>query len=140
MYTFLDEKNLCGKDEKKFFYLEGLIMTNFLKKKCVPCEKGTPPVVGKDLEMMFEELGGGWKLVNDHHLEKEFPFKDFAEALTFTNQVGALAEKEGHHPDIHLTWGKVRLIIWTHKINGLSENDFILAAKCDEIMLQKQSA
>lgn len=81
----------------------------------------------------MEDLKGDWKVVNEHHLEKEYQFKDFKEALDFTNQIGALAEEEGHHPDIHLGWGKVRIALWTHKINGLSENDFILAAKISRL-------
>jgi 4a-hydroxytetrahydrobiopterin dehydratase len=100
-------------------------------KKCVPCAEGVPPLKGEKLQILFKELGNNWKLINDHHLEKEYTFPDFRKALSFTNRVGELAEKEGHHPDIHLAWGKVKLEIWTHKINGLSESDFILAAKCD---------
>jgi len=70
-------------------------------------------------------------VVDEQHLEKEYRFKDFRTALTFTNRIGELAEAQGHHPDIYLSWGKVRLAIWTHKINGLTESDFILAAKAD---------
>jgi 4a-hydroxytetrahydrobiopterin dehydratase len=103
------------------------------QKKCVPCSKTTPPLKGKQLKSLSEQLGSGWKVINEHHLEKEYPFKDFKQALAFTNKVGALAEQEGHHPDIYLSWGLVKILLWTHKINGLSENDFILAAKCDLI-------
>jgi 4a-hydroxytetrahydrobiopterin dehydratase len=78
-------------------------------------------------------LGGGWRVVSNHHLEKEYEFPDFVKALDFTNRVGEVAEREGHHPDIHLSWGKVRLDIWTHKIDGLTESDFVLAAKADTI-------
>jgi len=84
--------------------------------------------------MMAKGISQEWKVVGEHHLEREFKFKDFAAALAFTNKVGALAEAEGHHPDICLSWGKVKVIIWTHKINGLHENDFILAAKIDGII------
>lgn len=90
-----------------------------------------PPLRGDKLSAMQKELGGNWKVVDDHHLEKEFAFKNFREALTFTNKVGELAEKENHHPDIYLAWGKVRITLWTHKIDGLSESDFIFAAKMD---------
>jgi 4a-hydroxytetrahydrobiopterin dehydratase len=76
--------------------------------------------------------------VEEHHLEKEYLFPDFAQALAFTNQVGAIAEENGHHPDIFLAYGKVKIQLWTHKINGLSESDFVLAAKCDEILAQKK--
>jgi len=78
-------------------------------------------------------MGGGWNVVREHHLEKEFPFPDFAGALAFTNRVGALAEEQGHHPDIYLAWGKVRITIWTHKIDGLTRSDFVLAAKIDRL-------
>ena len=78
-------------------------------------------------------LGGGWQVVNEHHLEKEYKFKDFREALAFTNKIGELAEAQGHHPDIYLAWGKVKVTIWTHKIDGLTESDFVLAAKADRL-------
>jgi 4a-hydroxytetrahydrobiopterin dehydratase len=80
---------------------------------------------------MHEQLGNDWKVIDEHHLEKEYRFKNFREALDFTNRVGELAESVGHHPDIFLAWGKVRLTVWTHKIGGLSESDFIFAAKAD---------
>lgn len=80
-----------------------------------------------------EKLGGGWQVIEEHHLEKEFTFKDFRGALDFTNRVGELAETQGHHPDIYLAWGKVRIQIWTHKIFGLTESDFVLAAKIGRI-------
>ncbi len=103
------------------------------KKSCVSCEKGVPPLQGEALTLLYQQLDKGWKVKEEHHLEKEYPFQNFKEALEFTNKVGELAEQEGHHPDIHLSYGKVKLLIWTHKINGLSESDFILAAKCDEL-------
>jgi 4a-hydroxytetrahydrobiopterin dehydratase len=74
-----------------------------------------------------------WKVANDHHIERQFTFPDFKSALDFVNRVGALAEDQGHHPDIYLAWGKVRVTIWTHKIDGLTESDFILAAKIDRL-------
>jgi 4a-hydroxytetrahydrobiopterin dehydratase len=81
-------------------------------------------------------LGNGWRLVDDHHLEKEFPFPDFRSALEFTNRVGELAEAVGHHPDIYLSWGRVRVILWTHKIDGLAEADFVFAAKTDALLAE----
>lgn len=108
-------------------------MTLLTKKKCTPCSKETKPLEGDELVAYETNLGNNWKVINEHHLEKEYIFKDFKTALAFTNMVGAIAEAEGHHPNIHLAWGRVRLVIWTHAINGLSENDFIIAAKCDEI-------
>ena len=108
-------------------------MTNLADKKCVPCKGGTQPLEGETLIELSSTLGSEWKAVNEHHLEKEFHFPDFKQALAFTNQVGELAEEEKHHPDMHLSWGKVRIVLWTHIINGLSESDFILAAKIDRI-------
>ena len=85
------------------------------------------------MQQFFKELKEGWKVVDEHHLEKEYRFTDFKSALAFTNRVGGLAEEEGHHPDILLSWGKVVIQLWTHKINSLSESDFVLAAKIDAL-------
>lgn len=106
---------------------------NLSKKHCVPCKGGVPPLKGKQLAELQHELGKEWTVVDEHHLEKSYTFKNFVEALAFTNKVGAIAEEEGHHPDILLSYGKVKIQLWTHKIDGLTESDFILAAKCDEI-------
>jgi 4a-hydroxytetrahydrobiopterin dehydratase len=103
-------------------------------QQCVPCRGGVPPLVGEEIHLLLGQLGGGWSVVEEHHLHKEYAFPDFAEALTFTNKVGAIAENQGHHPDIHLSWGKVTLDTWTHKIDGLTVSDFILAAKADEAL------
>lgn len=102
-------------------------------EKCVPCRGGVPALEGEELRTLEGELGGGWQVVDAHHLEKEWAFPDFAGALAFTNRVGGLAEEEGHHPDIHLAWGKVRVTIWTHKVDGLTRSDFVLAAKIDRL-------
>jgi 4a-hydroxytetrahydrobiopterin dehydratase len=104
------------------------------KKRCVPCRGGVPPLQGGEIRLLLERLGGGWNVVSDHHLEKDYEFANFSDALAFTNAVGVIAEAEGHHPDIYLSWGKVGLKIWTHKIDGLTESDFILAAKADEAL------
>ena len=109
-------------------------MSALPEKKCIPCAAGTPPLTGEKARNLLAELHRDWRVVNDHHLEREFGFKDFRQALAFTNRVGELAEAEGHHPDLHLAWGKVKVIIWTHKINGLSESDFVLAAKVDQLL------
>lgn len=106
---------------------------NLSKKKCIPCQGGVPPLKSDKLMELHRQLGGHWKVIDEHHLEKEYLFKNFREALAFTNKVGAIAEEEGHHPDILLSYGKVKILLWTHKIDGLTESDFILAAKCDEI-------
>lgn len=102
-------------------------------RHCVPCRGGVPPLGGEELARLLAELGGGWTVVDEHHLTKEFAFPDFKAALAFTNRVGELAEDEGHHPDLHLGWGRVGIEIWTHKIDGLTESDFILAAKIDRL-------
>ena len=107
---------------------------NLIKKNCIPCKKGTPSLKGTDLIKYFKELATGWQVIAEHHIEKTYLFKNFQEALLFTNKVGALAEEEGHHPDIYLSYGKVEIKLYTHKIDGLSENDFILATKCDKLI------
>lgn len=98
---------------------------------CVPCRGGVPPLRGEALVELEAQLGSGWAIRREHHLEKEFTFDDFAQALAFTNRVGAVAEAEGHHPDLLLSWGRVVVKIWTHKIDGLTRSDFVLAAKID---------
>ena len=103
-------------------------------KECVPCKGGVPPLRGEKLDQLLAALGNGWQVVNEHHLEKDYKFKDFRQALDFTNRIGVIAEAQGHHPDIYLAWGKVKITIWTHKINGLTESDFILAAKADQAL------
>src|SRR6266404_9793993 len=108
-------------------------MTPLAEKECVQCKGGVPPLEGQELANLADELNGGWQVIKKHHLEKEYKFKDFREALAFTNKVGELAEAQGHHPDIYLAWGKVKLTIWTHKIDGLTESDFVFAAKADRL-------
>lgn len=104
-------------------------------KSCVPCKGGVPPLAGEELEKLLGELGPNqWRVVGGHHLEKSYSFPDFVSALAFVNRVGAIAEAEGHHPDLHLSWGKVVVETWTHKIDGLTESDFVLAAKCDRAL------
>lgn len=108
-------------------------MSDLAKKECIPCRGGVPPLAGPEAAGLLDELGGGWRVVDGHHLEKEYRFKDFRTALAFTNRVGELAETQGHHPDISLSWGRVKLTVWTHKIDGLTESDFIFAAKADGV-------
>jgi len=109
-------------------------MSTLLSKRCEPCEKGTQPLRGLELATLAAEVPQ-WRVVDDHHLTREFRFPDFVSALQFVNRAGDLAEQEQHHPDIFLTWGKVRFEIWTHSVGGLSENDFILAAKIDALAM-----
>lgn len=102
------------------------------KKSCVPCMGGVPPLDEGTRNMFLLELNG-WAVVDGHHLAREFPFPDFVTALAFVNRAGEIAEAEGHHPELTVTWGSVKIRIWTHKIDGLTESDFILAAKFDEL-------
>lgn len=99
------------------------------KKDCVPCKGGIPPLKGETLAELHDQLDNGWELVEEHHLQREFDFPDFGAALEFTNAVGAIAEEQNHHPDICLGWGLVKVTIWSHKIDGLTESDFVFAAK-----------
>jgi 4a-hydroxytetrahydrobiopterin dehydratase len=103
-------------------------------KHCVPCRGGTPPLTPPQRDALLRELGGEWEVQDGHHLHKQYTFKNFADALAFVNRVGEVAESEGHHPDIFLTWGKVGITTWTHAIDGLTESDFVLAAKADAVL------
>ncbi len=105
-----------------------------LKSQCIPCQGGVPPLKREEFEKLLEQLLEGWQVIDERYLEKEYKFKNFRQALDFVNKVGELAETQGHHPDIYLAWGKVKLKIWTHKIDGLHKNDFVLAAKADELL------
>lgn len=111
-----------------------MVPSDLANRECVPCRGGVPPLAGPERDRLLAELGpNGWQVVDGHHLEKEFRFPDFASALAFVNRVGEEAERQGHHPDLHLTWGRARVTIWTHKIDGLTESDFVLAAKIDRL-------
>jgi 4a-hydroxytetrahydrobiopterin dehydratase len=105
-------------------------MSSLADQHCVPCRGGVPPLKGEQLEKMKAQTPE-WSVVDEHHLERVFKFPDFKTALNFVNRVGAIAEQEGHHPDLYLAWGKVGVKIWTHKIDGLTDSDFVLAAKID---------
>jgi 4a-hydroxytetrahydrobiopterin dehydratase len=107
-------------------------MTELADKQCVPCKGDVPPLRGKDLEKFQADLPN-WTVTNEHHLHREFRFPDFKQALEFVNRVGEIAESQGHHPDILLKWGKVEITLWTHKIDGLTESDFIMAAKIEKL-------
>ena len=107
-------------------------MSELSSKQCVPCRGGVPALRGEELTPLSKQLDG-WNVVNEHHLQKQYRFKDFREAQAFVNRVGDLAEEQGHHPDVCFGWGQAEIKIWTHKIDGLTESDFILAAKIDEL-------
>ena len=108
-------------------------MSDLASRECIPCRGGVPPLAGTELDQLHRQLGGGWQVIDGHHLEKEFRFRNFAEALDFTNRIGGLAEDVNHHPDLKLGWGYVHVSLWTHKIDGLSEADFVWAAKADRL-------
>lgn len=107
-------------------------MSDLAQRRCKPCEDGSA-LKGEELKRLFAQLHYGWTMPNEHHLEREYRFKDFREALEFVNRLGEEADREGHHPDIHLGWGRVQVTLWTHSVGGLTENDFILAAKADQL-------
>jgi 4a-hydroxytetrahydrobiopterin dehydratase len=108
-------------------------MTELADKQCVPCRGGVPALKGKDLENLQQSVPL-WNVLNEHHITRTFTFPDFKQALDFVNRVGALAEEQGHHPDILLAWGKAEITLWTHKIDGLTESDFVMAAKIDRLL------
>jgi 4a-hydroxytetrahydrobiopterin dehydratase len=108
-------------------------MSELAKKHCIPCSGGVPPLTSDQIAELSPQLVAEWSVVDGHHLERVWALDDFEQALALTNKIGELAEEEGHHPDIFLAWGKVKLTIFTHSIDGLSEADFILAAKVDQL-------
>lgn len=107
-------------------------MSELAARTCVPCRGGVPPLRGAELDALRRQVPA-WEVVNEHHLRRAFKFPDFRQALDFVNRAGALAEEQGHHPDILLSWGKAEVTLWTHKIDGLTESDFIMAAKIDQL-------
>ena len=107
-------------------------MENLANKKCKACELGEGKLNADDVEALLGHVPG-WTAKQNHEIVREFKFKNFADALTFVNKIGAIAETEGHHPDITFGWGYVKITLSTHAMLGLSENDFILAAKIDSI-------
>ncbi len=108
-------------------------MTELASKTCVPCKGGTPPLEGEELDRLRRQIPD-WEVLEEHHLQRVFRFKNFREALSFVNRVGELAEEQGHHPDISFGWGYAEITIFTHKIDGLTESDFIFAAKVDALL------
>jgi len=108
-------------------------MSELASMQCVPCRGGVPPLEPDRVAELLDQLAG-WSAEENHHITKTYEFPDFVRALEFVNRVGGIAEEQGHHPDIHLTWGKARIDIWTHKIDGLTESDFVLAAKIDQVL------
>ncbi len=107
-------------------------MSSLASKTCVPCRGGVPALKGEQLHVFSHQLPQ-WKVVDEHHITRTFTFPDFKQALDFVNRAGDVAEEQGHHPDLLLAWGKVEVTLWTHKVNGLTESDFIMAAKIDSL-------
>jgi len=105
-------------------------MAGLAERECVPCRGGVPPLKGEPLAALLAQLDG-WSVAGEHHLEKTYKLKNFAAALELANRIGQIAEQQNHHPDLFLAWGKLGVKIWTHKIDGLTESDFVFAAKCD---------
>jgi 4a-hydroxytetrahydrobiopterin dehydratase len=114
--------------------------TDLAARDCVPCRGGVPVLGRAAQKALLAQIHGDWRIVDAHHLERDLRFPDFATALAFVNRVGALAESQGHHPDLDFGWGRVRISIWTHAIDGLSESDFVLAAKIDRVPLNTRAA
>jgi len=110
-------------------------MNDLASRECVPCRGGVPPMKANEIGKLLKELDG-WEAIDGHHLKKVYDFKNFRDSLAFVNRVGNLAEEQGHHPDICFGWGKAEITIWTHKIDGLTESDFVLAAKIDLVIQQ----
>lgn len=109
-------------------------MSDLSKKKCVPCEGNVPPLIPEKAQEMMVELNPDWMLIDGAHLlARSFRFKDFAKTMEFVNKIAKIAEEQGHHPDLTITYGAVTVELMTHSVGGLSENDFILASKIDQI-------
>ena len=115
------------------------MISDLASKQCTPCKGGTPPLTDTKVKELRSELEG-WTVEQEYHLTRLYDFPDFAKALGFVNQIGEIAEEQNHHPDIYLAWGKVRVEVWTHKIKGLTESDFIFAAKVDAALADFQEA
>jgi len=112
-------------------------MSSLAAKTCVPCRGGVPPLKGQDLAALHTQVPE-WQVMNEHHITRQFKFSDFKQALAFANRVGELAEEQGHQPDILLAWGKAEITLWTHKIDGLTESDLIMAAKIDRLLASQK--
>ncbi len=108
-------------------------MAGLADRKCEPCKGGVAPLAPEAWKPLLAEIDSDWEVIDNHHLTRLYKLRDFASALAFVNRVGEMAEEQGHHPDIHLAWGRARVEIWTHKIDGLHQSDFIFAAKCDRL-------
>ena len=111
------------------------MVAELANRECVPCRGGTPTLSGDEVRDLLRELDG-WTVEQEYHLTRTYQLPDFANALAFVNRIGGIAEQQNHHPDIYLAWGKVGVEVWTHKIKGLTESDFIFAAKVDAALAE----
>ncbi|WP_336363922.1 4a-hydroxytetrahydrobiopterin dehydratase [Halalkalicoccus salilacus] len=115
-------------------------MTELADQECIACTSDDEPLNGDEIDALYERIDTDvWSVIDEHHLEGTYPFEDFRDALEFTYEIGELAEEEWHHPDVHLSWGEVVVEMWTHKIDGLRETDFVMAARMDRIHEQYES-
>jgi 4a-hydroxytetrahydrobiopterin dehydratase len=103
------------------------------KKKCIPCEGGIPPLTDKEIKQYIKDISVGWKVIDNNRISREFFFVSYRHTIDFVNKIADIAENEGHHPVLHIYFGRAVVELWTHSINGLSENDFILASKIDKL-------
>jgi 4a-hydroxytetrahydrobiopterin dehydratase len=108
-------------------------------RRCVPCQGGTPPLTPAQIAPLLAQVEG-WTVESNKKLEKPYRFKNFIQAVEFVNALTQVAEQEGHHPDLYVRWGEVRVYLWTHKIDGLTESDFFMAAKIDRVYASRQAA
>jgi 4a-hydroxytetrahydrobiopterin dehydratase len=108
------------------------VAAKLAEKKCVPCHGGMPTLKPDEVAPLLADLGAGWRVEEGKKLVKRFKRKDFLDAIAFVDRIGPIAEGEGHHPDLYVRYGSVDAILWTHAVDGLTENDFILAAKIDQ--------
>jgi 4a-hydroxytetrahydrobiopterin dehydratase len=129
----LNLANLLSINKKNLEYIMKNLNTCLLDKTCTPCQGGIPPLSLEIASSLLLELGNGWIINGSGQLYKEYSFNNFIEAMEFANEIAELSEKEAHHPDLSIAWGKCAIRIWTHKISGLTESDFILAAKIEAI-------
>ena len=108
-------------------------MSKLSEKDCVPCKGGTPPLTEEESDELSKHIDDDWDVVDNHHLDRIWKFPDFASALEFTVRLGEICEHQDHHADFEVGWGRVRTVVYTHKIDGLTESDFVLAAKFDSV-------
>ena len=113
--------------------LGGENLDNLSDMECVPCKGGVPPLSDEESDAFLSQIHDDWEVVKNHHLTRTWPFPDFASALEFINKLGEICEQQNHHADFELGWGRVVSVIYTHKIDALTESDFVLAAKFDTI-------